>query len=282
MRRNMTKYWKLIDYPKIQGQTGIYHGVPAKVVGVQDGSIMVQLEKADYFGSDNKQLRKTLGLKRKHHRGANNIFAKVSEAFPIHIKDTPVGPTSKFSVGEQVMGPFNYPVLIVGIVEGTFTKYICRVKSGDGWSRHAMFPNFVSSSADLWICLQHELTKIKKAPVEYRVTVEDTTITVYDSKGHKGTAKCHPDDIFDFGYGVNVAKARCAGYKRYLPKEGETYFRVGLPSYSTFQWSDEQCYNDALAGNIFKTECECDAFRNIIRQNRTNLLKEVLHENNLI
>lgn len=279
----MSKYWRTIDYPRIQGKTGIYHGVEAKVVGVQDGHIMVQLKKADYFGSDNKQLRQLLGIKRKHHRGSNNIFAQVTEAFPITIKDTPaIGPTIKFEVGEQVMCPFKYPVLVVGVVEGLLPKYICRVKSGDGWSRHVMFPNFVSSSADLWIFLGHELKKLKKAPLEYRVLVEGTKITVYDEQGHKGVAKCHPDDMFDFGYGVNVAKARCAGYKRYLPRQGETYYRVGLPSYTVFQWSDEQCYNDALAGNIFRTECECDAFRNIVKQNRTDLLKGVLHENHLI
>lgn len=279
----MSKFWKVTDFSRIKGKTGIYHGVEAKVVALQDNSIVVQLAKPDYFGSDIPILRQELGIHRKHHKGANNIFAKLSEAFPIDIKDIPIiGPVSKFEIGEKVMSTLKYPVVILGAIEGVFPKYICRIKAGTGWSRHANYPNFVSSAADLWVFHGHELCKIKEPPIEYRVTIQDNCITVYDSKGHKGTAKCHPEDTFDFGYGVNVAKARCAGYKRYLPKQGDTYFRVGLPSYAVFQWSVEQCYNDVLAGNIFHTECECDAFRNVVKQNRTDLLQEVLHENNLI
>lgn len=278
----MGKFWRPSDFEKIKGKRGIFHGVPATVVYCDNvKGIVVQLDKADYFGIDLPEVRLSLGLKRKHHRGANNIFAILKDSFPIEIPDEEpeCKLIQKFAIGEKAISPLG-PCTIIGQVgePHLWEKYIVRLGKEIGWSSHPMFPNFKSSKNDLWLFLGWELKKVKPAPIEWRVQQVNTTIIVYDAKGHKGVAKCHPDDTFDFGYGVSLAQARCTGYTRYIPKSGEWYFRCGSPVQKQFDWNDETCYNDILVGNIFKTAIECDAFSRIVRENRTKLLKGVLHE----
>ena len=56
----------------------------------------------------------------------------------------------------------------------------------------------------------------------YNVCVDGNKITVINSYGEKGTAKCSPKDKFDLATGISIA----IGRMKWKPKEEELYYSI--------------------------------------------------------
>lgn len=280
----MGKFWKANDFNKVKDKEGTIKGLPCKVVAISGLNIVVLLESPKPWALNIPKLRRRLGIKRRHQPTSNNLFVIATEGTPVSVTGIePEFARPKFITGDVASSPLgNCTILGQCKGDGTFHGYVVRLEKELGWSSHPSFPNYRSNKNDLAVFFSWQLKKPVTPATEYTVRVQDTKVTVFDSAGNKGISRCHPDDDFNLGFGINLAVCRCKGYTRWIPKEGEEYYHVGSSFPIVFKWNNEVCYNDVLVGNIFMSYIDSIAFAGIVRDNRTKLLKKVLDEKDII
>lgn len=101
-------------------------------------------------------------------------------------------------------------------------------------------------------------------------------IVVKDNNGNKGVSKCHHDDAFNLEIGVKLAIQRLAEKVKFIPKENQEYWGIGItngqPLCTTCNSALYDCLIDMAIGNCFRTDDEALKHRDEIRKRFNKLI----------